>query len=101
MYTTLADRSTRKLLERLIGIDIHLIAELGYLDLRPERSNIFFRLMEERYGQKQTLITTNLDYDHWAELLGQKATVSALLDRLRNCCHAIRIEGPPLRTPNS
>jgi DNA replication protein DnaC len=52
MYTTLADRSTRKLLDRLIRIDILVIDELGYLNLRPEQSNIFFKLMEERYGQK-------------------------------------------------
>ena len=100
MYTTLADRSTRKLLDRLIRIDILLIDELGYLVLRPEQSNIFFKLMEERYGQKPTLITTNLDYDDWADFLGQKAMVNALLDRLRHRCHTIRIEGPSLRTPN-
>ena len=100
MYTTLADRSTRKLLDRLIRIDTLLIDELGYLNLHPEQSNIFFKLMEERYGQKPTLITTNLDYDDWAEFLGQKAMVSALLDRLRHRCHTIRIEGPSLRTPN-
>ncbi|MEN8185436.1 MAG: ATP-binding protein [Myxococcota bacterium] len=100
MYTTLADRSTRKLLDRLIRIDVLLIDELGYLNLRPEQSNIFFKLMEERYGQKPTLITTNLDYDDWAEFLGQKAMVSALLDRLRHRCHTLRIEGPSLRTPH-
>jgi DNA replication protein DnaC len=101
MYTTLADRSTRKLLDRLIRIDIILIDELGYLNLRPEQSNIFFKLMEERYGQKPTLITTNLEYEDWSEFLGQKAMVSALLDRLRHRCHTIRIEGPSLRTPNA
>ena len=101
MYTTLADRSTRKLLDRLIRIDVLLIDELGYLNLRPEQSNIFFKLMEERYGQKPTLITTNLEYEDWSEFLGQKAMVSALLDRLRHRCHTIRIEGPSLRTPNA
>jgi DNA replication protein DnaC len=99
MYTTLADRSTRKLLDRLIRIDLLHIDELGYLNLRPEQSNIFFKLMEERYGQRPTLITTNLDYDDWYEFLGQKAMVGALLDRLRHHCHTIRIEGPSLRTP--
>jgi len=101
MYTTLADHSTRKLLDRLIRIDVLLIDELGYLNLRPEQSNIFFKLMEERYGQKPTLITTNLEYEDWSEFLGQKAMVSALLDRLRHRCHTIRIEGASLRTPTA
>jgi DNA replication protein DnaC len=36
-----------------------LIDELGYLNLKPEQSNIFFKLMEERYRQHSTIITTN------------------------------------------
>ena len=28
--------------------------------LRPEQSNIFFKLMEERYRRHSTIITTNL-----------------------------------------
>ena len=32
-----------------------LIDELGYLNLKPEQSNIFFKLMEERYRQHSTI----------------------------------------------
>ena len=48
MYASLADRSTRQLLKRLARLDLLLIDELGYLNLKPEQSNIFFKLMEER-----------------------------------------------------
>lgn len=100
MYTTLADRSSRKLLDRLLRLDVLLIDELGYLNLRPEQSNIFFKLMEERYARgRSTIITTNLDYDEWYAFLGHKEMVGALLDRLRHRCTTIRIAGVSLRTP--
>jgi DNA replication protein DnaC len=99
MYQSLADRSSRKLLNRLMGIDLLLIDEMGYLNLRPEQSNIFFKLMEQRYNRKATLITTNLQYDDWYGFLGNKQMVAALLDRLRHHCHTIHIEGPSLRQP--
>ncbi len=100
MYTTLADYSSRKLLNRLVRLDLLLIDELGYLNLRPEQSNIFFKLMEERYlAGRATVITTNLDYDEWYGFLGNKKMVEALLDRLRHRCRTLRIEGPSLRTP--
>jgi len=99
MYASLADRSSRKLLDRLARVDVLLIDELGYLNLKPEQANIFFKLMEQRYQRKATIITTNLDYDDWAGFLGNKALVSALLSRLRHHCHTIRIEGPSLRDP--
>ena len=99
MYASLADRSTRRMLDQLKAYDVLLIDEMGYLNLRPEQSNIFFKLMEERYGKKATIITTNLDYDDWFGFLGQKPMVQALIDRLRHRCHTLRIDGPSLRTP--
>jgi DNA replication protein DnaC len=39
---------------------ILLVDELGYLNLRPEQTNSFFKLMEERYNRVSTIITTNL-----------------------------------------
>ena len=99
MYASLADRSSRKLLDRLARIDVLLVDEMGYLNLRPEQTNIFFKLMEERYRRKATIITTNLDYEEWANFLGNKGLVDALLGRLRHQCHTIRIDGPSLREP--
>ena len=32
----------------------------GYLNLKPEQSNTFFKLMEERYTRHSTILTTNL-----------------------------------------
>jgi DNA replication protein DnaC len=99
LYASLADRSTRKLLDRLARVDLLVIDEMGYLNLRPEQSNIFFKLMEERYGRYSTIITTNLEYEQWYDFLGNKDMVGALLDRLRHRCHTIRINGESLRAP--
>ena len=99
MYASLADRSSRKLLNRLARVDVLLVDEMGYLNLRPEQTNIFFKLMEERYRRKATIITTNLEYEEWHNFLGNKALVTALLSRLRQQCQTIRIDGPSLRDP--
>ncbi len=99
MYASLADRSSRKLINRLARLDLLLIDEMGYLNLQPEQSNIFFKLMEQRYNRRATLITTNLDYDEWHQFLGNQPMVEALLSRLRHRCHTLRIDGPSLRQP--
>ena len=97
MYASLADRSSRKLVNYLAKVDVLLIDELGYLNLKPEQTNIFFKLMEERHHRRPTLITTNLDYAEWQGFLGNKALVEALLSRLRERCHTVKIDGPCLR----
>jgi DNA replication protein DnaC len=99
MYASLADRSTRQFIRRLARIDVLQIDELGYLNLKPEQSNIFFKLMEERYHQHATIITTNLEYDDWHSFLGNRLMVDALLSRLRHYCHTVHIKGPSLRHP--
>jgi DNA replication protein DnaC len=94
-------RSSRQLLKRLARLDVLAIDEFGYLNLKPEQSNIFFKLMEERYRQHPTIITTNLGYDEWANFLGNRAMVEALLSRLQHYFHTVLIDGPSLREPQS
>src|SRR5258708_390414 len=101
MYASLADRSTRQLLNRLARLDVLLIDEFGYLNLKPEQSNIFFKLMEERYRRRPTILTTNLVYDEWPNFLGNRPLLRALLSRLRHYCHTVHIDGPSLRLPQS
>jgi len=100
LYASLADRTTPKLINRLCRYDVLVIDELGYLTLKPEQVNAFFKLMGERYGKKSTIITTNLDYSEWYDLFKRKSLVDALLDRLKHHCITISINGPSLRIPD-
>lgn len=49
-----------------------MIDERSYTNLKPEQANVFFKLMEERYYRHSTIITTNLAYEEWPGLLGNK-----------------------------
>jgi DNA replication protein DnaC len=101
LYASLADRSSARLMRRLCRFDVLAIDELGYLSLKPEQVNAFFKLMDERYTRKRsTILTTNLVYAEWYELFQRKNLVDALLDRLNHRCITIHIDGPSLRTPS-
>jgi DNA replication protein DnaC len=99
LYASLADRTTPKVLDRLCRYDLLVIDELGYLTIKPEQANAFFKLMEGRYGRRSSIITTNLQYDQWYEIFQRKTLVDALLDRLKHRCITIKIDGPTLRAP--
>jgi DNA replication protein DnaC len=100
LYASLADRSTSKLLNTLSQYDVLLIDELGYLSLKPEQTNAFFKLIDMRYKRTATLITTNLDFEAWYDIFKQKELVDALLDRFKHYCTTIHIKGPSLRAPS-
>jgi len=102
LYASLADQSTPKLLRQLCGYDLLVLDELSYLTLTSEQMNSFFKLMKERYeAGRPTIITTNLTFENWYEILKPKDMVDALLDRLRHRCCIIDIDGDSLRSPST
>ncbi len=101
LYASLADQSTPKLLRQLCRYDLLVLDELSYLTLTSEQMNSFFKLMKERYeAGRPTIITTNLTFENWYEILKPKDMVDALLDRLRHRCCIIDIDGDSLRSPS-
>ena len=51
----------------------------------------------ERHHRRPTIITTNLAYPEWQGFLGNRPLTDALLSRLRERCHTVKIDGPCLR----
>jgi DNA replication protein DnaC len=101
LYTSLADRSTSRLIKSLSRLSILVIDELAYMSLKPEQCNAFFRLMDQRYNRVSTVITSNLDPSEWHTLFQNRNLLDALLDRLQHHCIKIHINGPSLRTPEN
>jgi len=82
-----------------IGRRVEVRETSSKIEIQPEQSNIFFKLMEERYHRRSTIITTNLGYSEWGNFLGNPTMVDALLSRIRHYCHTVPIDGPSLRDP--
>lgn len=101
LYSSLADRTTSRLLVALCNYDLIIIDELGYLNLTSEQINMFFKLIDMRYQKKSTIITTNLNFEAWYDVFKHKELVDAMLDRIKHHCTVINIDGPSLRTPQS
>jgi DNA replication protein DnaC len=97
LYASLADHRSSRLMKTLFNYDLICIDEFGYLNLNTEKMNIFFKLIDMRYGKKPTIVTTNLPFDAWYDVFKQKNLVDALLDRFRHYCITITINGPSLR----
>lgn len=104
---SLADRSTKRLLQRLSRIDVLLVDEFGYVNAPSQvQINNFFRLMDSRCNRKSTIITTNLGFQEWGKFLGNGPLTAALLSRLLQTCRvfpfpptAVNLRDPGLKLP--
>lgn len=97
LYASLADHRSSRQMKNIFNYDLICIDELGYLNLNDEKVNIFFKLIDMRYGKKPTIVTTNLPFNAWYDVFKQKGLVDALLDRFRHYCVTVTIKGPSLR----
>ena len=56
-------------------------------------------ILEDRYGNRSTLVTSQLPITKWHELIGDATYADAILDRVVHNAHRITLEGDSLRRP--
>ena len=78
-----------------------IIDEVGYLPIDKEGANLLFQLINKRYENSSTIITTNKPFSEWGEVFGDSVLASAILDRLLHHSHVINIVGSSYRLKGS
>ena len=80
---------TQQLLEaRFRRFDLVICDEMGYVSFDKEGAELLFNMISTRTGERATIITTNLPFTRWEEIIKDKVLCSALVDRL---CHKARL----------
>ncbi len=71
--------------------------EIGYLPITKEESKLFFQLIDKRYEQKSTILTTNIGFGEWDEIFQDPVMANAILDRILHHAHVVSITGKSYR----
>ena len=74
-----------------------IIDEGGFLPIDREGANMLFQLINKRYENHSTIITTNKPFGKWHEIFGDVTLANAILDRLLHHSHIININGNSYR----
>ena len=75
-----------------------ILDEFGYLKLNENQANLFFQIINKKYETGSIIITTNLSFTKWKEVLNNdEALTAAILDRLIHHSHIINIQGESYR----
>lgn len=74
-----------------------LIDEVGYLSYSNRHADLLFEIINQRYEQRSTLVTTNRPFGEWNEVFPNAACVVSLIDRLVHHSEVIAIEGESYR----
>ena len=74
-----------------------IIDEIGYLPLQEGDANLLFQIIDRKYEQKSTIVTSNINFDEWASILQDERVASAIVDRPLHHAHVISISGDSYR----
>jgi len=78
--------------------DLVICDDLGYIPLSREGAQCLFQFVADRYEHgRSLLVTTNLPYASWTEVLGDAQMTVALLDRFTHRVHTVEFTGQSYR----
>ena len=86
-----------RLLRNLGRADLLILDDWGLEPLDAAARHDLLEILEERYGRRSTMITSQLPVDRWHEIIGDPTYADAILDRLVHNAHRIELAGESMR----
>ena len=87
--------------KQLARQELLIVDELGFVPLSKTGAEMLFEILSQRYERSSTLVTSNLPFAEWTEVLGSERLTGALLDRLTHHVHILEMNGESYRLKNS
>ena len=81
--------------------ELLIVDELGFVPLTKAGAELLFEIFSQRYERCSTLVTSNLPFAEWTEVLGSERLTGALLDRLTHHVHILEMNGDSYRLKTS
>jgi len=91
------DGTYLKLLNHLERQSLIILDDFGLHPLNQDIRLTLLQLLEDRYGKKSFMITSQLPVAKWHEYINDPTLADAILDRLTANAHRIELKGESLR----
>jgi DNA replication protein DnaC len=91
------ERSFLRLKSQLARLDLLVLDELGYVPASKVGAELLFDVISTAYERTSMIVTSNLPFESWTEVLGSERLTGATLDRLTHRCHIIETRGESYR----
>ena len=96
-----ADGSFPSLLKRLAKVDVLVIDDWGLAPPKDAERRDLLEILEDRYGARSTVITSQLPTTKWHDHLGDPTVADAICDRVLHGAHRLVLKGPSRRKEDS
>ncbi len=91
------ERSFMRLKSQFVRLDLLVLDELGYVPASKVGAELLFDVISTAYERTSLIVTSNLPFESWTEVLGSERLTGATLDRLTHRCLIIETKGESYR----
>ena len=91
------ERQLLRTRQQLAKLDLLILDELGYVPASKAGAELLFDVIATAYERNSVVVTTNLPFENWTEVLGSERLTGAALDRLTHRCHILETKGESYR----
>ncbi|MCH5375763.1 MAG: IS21-like element helper ATPase IstB [Planctomycetes bacterium] len=91
------ERQLLRLRGQLAKQDLLILDELGYVPASKAGAELLFDIISTAYERQSLIVTTNLPFENWTEVLLSERLTGATLDRLTHRCHILETGGESYR----
>lgn len=91
------ERQLMRMKGQLAKLDLLILDEFGYVPASKLGAELLFDVISTAYERTSVIVTTNLPFEQWTEVLGSERLTGAVLDRLTHRCHILEATGESYR----
>lgn len=92
-----ADGTYVRVLMRLARVDVLVIDDFAISPVSDEERRHLLELLEDRYGTRSTIVTSQLAPADWHDYLADPTLADAICDRIVHHSHRLMLKGPSRR----
>ncbi len=97
LSTAKADGRYPKLLSSLARADVLVLDDWGLHPLTDSHRRDLLEILEDRYGNRSTVVTSQLPIASWHDAIGDATLADAVLDRLVHNAYELQLKGESRR----
>jgi DNA replication protein DnaC len=101
LTASLADQTLPQRVRYYARFDLLVIDEFGFDKIErtasPQAANLLYKIIDARSRQHSTALVTNIDFEAWADYLGDPPLAMAFLDRVVDGAIVLKIQGKSYR----
>jgi DNA replication protein DnaC len=95
------ERGLQRLQRQLERHHLLILDELGYVPFSKTGAELLFDVISRAYERTSVIVTTNLPFEQWTEVMGSERLTGALLDRLTHRVTILEANGESYRLQDS